>query len=290
MHWLESIAAEAARTHCPVLLIGDPGTGKRALAIRMHHVSHCKEPFEEVDCANANVAAMISNDVAAVLQGGTVYLHNFDELSLPARNVLLAVYSDTRRDNLPRLIAATRQRAYTLGASRHLTGFGHALASVSLLLPPLRRRSEDILVLAEYFRNSYSDLFGRDRARLSNGLSAFFLTYAWPGNIDELDLAIRTLVATADEGVVMEALQASALCKSEGTSDRPIVPLKKAARAATQNAERELICNVLERTDWNRKRAARELQISYKALLYKIKQIGLDEQDRSGLNAGYNEE
>jgi two-component system response regulator AtoC len=157
------------------------------------------------------------------------------------------------------------------------------------MLPPLRRRSEDILVLAESFRNAYSDLFGRNRARLTSGLSAFFLTYAWPGNIDELDLAIKTLVATADEGVVMEALHASALYKPEDTSDR-VVPLKKAARAASQNAERELICNVLERTDWNRKRAARELQISYKALLYKIKQIGLDEQDRSGLNAAYNEE
>jgi two-component system response regulator AtoC len=104
------------------------------------------------------------------------------------------------------------------------------------------------------------------------------LDYAWPGNIRQLENAMKKLVAVGDEELALSDLGSLA---AQPWPPKPggdgSVSLKQAARAASQQAERELILRALERTRWNRKRAARELQISYKALLYKLKQIGLDD-------------
>jgi len=102
-----------------------------------------------------------------------------------------------------------------------------------------------------------------------------FLDYWWPGNIPELETAVRVLVAVGDESIAMSGLR-SMLSRSDGKVDRERMSLKEAARAASRDAERELILKVLTRTRWNRRRAAEELQISYKALLYKLKQIGYE--------------
>jgi two-component system response regulator AtoC len=112
--------------------------------------------------------------------------------------------------------------------------------------------------------------------------------YAWPGNVRELENFIRKLVATGDEPAALDELRQDSDARNGGgyrdaaaDSRGASLSLKDAARAASRQAERELILKVLGRTRWNRKRAAQELQISYKALLYKLKQIGLDDQAAS---------
>jgi two-component system response regulator AtoC len=107
------------------------------------------------------------------------------------------------------------------------------------------------------------------------------LDYPWPGNIRQLENVVRNIVALGDERWALgdpESMAADAGFRGEAIQK---FSLKEAARAASHQAERELILQALDRTHWNRKRAARELQISYKAFLYKVKQIGMEETAES---------
>jgi two-component system response regulator AtoC len=102
-----------------------------------------------------------------------------------------------------------------------------------------------------------------------------FEEYSWPGNVRELENAAKAIVALGDEAVAMGGLRAMLRRPDAGGNGR--ISLKQAARAASREAEKELILRALTRTRWNRRRAAQDLQISYKALLYKLKQIGCSE-------------
>ena len=150
----------------------------------------------------------------------------------------------------------------------------YRVSGVCLRIPPLRQRKEDIPRLVDFFLEKYSREFHSALPALSEPTRVLFQDYAWPGNIRELEDAAKALVALGDESVAMGGLR-SMLQKVDRGSER--VSLKQAARAASREAERELILRVLTRTRWNRRRAAQELQISYKALLYKLKQIGCEE-------------
>jgi two-component system response regulator AtoC len=124
---------------------------------------------------------------------------------------------------------------------------------------------------------------------LSPATMDLLLGHSWPGNIRELENVARKIVALGNEQVAISDLSAvnaprmaeSALASSSATSHVAARSLKEASREASRHAEREMILGQLERTHWNRKRTARDLQISYKALLYKLKQLGLDGSDSS---------
>ncbi len=152
----------------------------------------------------------------------------------------------------------------------------YRIDGVCLRLPPLRRRKEEIPGLVAYFLAKYAALFGRPQFSLSSQSLQILLDHSWPGNIRELENVVKKIVVVGDERIAVADLgpsraeSPSAIGVAEGAS------LKQAARKASREAERELILKALARTRWNRKRAAQELQISYKALLYKLKQIGID--------------
>ena len=148
------------------------------------------------------------------------------------------------------------------------------LNGICLRLPPLRHRKEDIPLLLEHFLRKYSQTFERPLSSLSAGAFQVVMEYGWPGNIRELENFVKKLVAVGNESIMVSELkEALAHAQTAGNGGNGM-SLKRVARAASQHAERELILKALTRTRWNRKRAAQELQISYKALLYKLKQIG----------------
>src|SRR5208283_3820226 len=124
----------------------------------------------------------------------------------------------------------------------------------------------------DWFLSAAARDFCRPVPVLSPETRNFFLEYSWPGNIRELKDAARAIVALGDETLAMGGLR-SLLRRVDRGGNGEKISLKDAARAA----EREIILQVLTRTRWNRRRAAQELQISYKALLYKLKQIGCEE-------------
>jgi len=108
-----------------------------------------------------------------------------------------------------------------------------------------------------------------------------FLDYPWPGNIRQLENAVRNSVALGDEQLALGELEPIGPDRNYHGEAIQKFSLKEASRAASHQAERELILQALQRTHWNRKRAARELQISYKAFLYKVKQIGMEDSAES---------
>ena len=165
----------------------------------------------------------------------------------------------------------------------------YRINGVHLRLPPLRDRKEDISALLEFFFKKYASLFERPEPRVSDSTMNLVLGHSWPGNIRELENVARKIVALGNEELAIHDLAAVGAAKgtepngdgakhSENGNSAPSAPrpLKEAAREASRQAERVLILNQLERTRWNRKKTARDLQISYKALLYKLKQLGLD--------------
>jgi two-component system response regulator AtoC len=168
----------------------------------------------------------------------------------------------------------------------------YRINGVNLRLPPLRDRKEDVPALLEFFFKKYTSLFERPQPKISESTVSLLLRHSWPGNIRELENVARKIVALGDEHLAThdlsvengtkapDPLPAALKIPENGASHVPTGSLKEAARAASRLAERAMILNQLERTHWNRKRAARELQISYKALLYKLKQLGLDGSDR----------
>jgi two-component system, NtrC family, response regulator AtoC len=165
-------------------------------------------------------------------------------------------------------------------AGRFRSELYYRINGVCLRLPPLRDRREDIPLLVEFFLTKYAAQLGRPRPCLSPRTLQILGEHSWPGNIRELENVVKKIVALGDEQLATAELGAAAgETRKTDAAVRHNHSLKAAARAASREAERELIMKALARTRWNRKRAAQELQISYKSLLYKLKQIGFEDSE-----------
>ncbi len=184
--------------------------------------------------------------------------------------------NDDVQRRVPRFICGTsRELEADVKAGKFREDLYYGISGVCLRMPPLRQRKEDIPVLRDWFIAAAARDFCRTVPILSPETQNFFLEYNWPGNIRELKDAARAIVALGDETLAMGGLRS--LLRRVDRAGNEKISLKDAARAASREAEREIILQVLTRTRWNRRRAAQELQISYKALLYKMKQIGCEE-------------
>jgi len=181
-----------------------------------------------------------------------------------------------------RLISATsRNLDEEVRAGRFRNELYYRINGVCLRLPPLRERKDDIPLLVEFMLTKHAAEFGRPRPALSPRTLRVFLEHSWPGNIRELENSVRKIVALGDERLAVADLECAPV-EARAPVDAPETrgySLKAAARAASRGAEREMILKALAHTRWNRKRAAQELQISYKSLLYKLKQIGFEGKD-----------
>lgn len=284
--WLESVSAgmrtveavirELSQNDVPVLVVAERGSGKAAAAGRIHALSsRASESFQVDQGREASEAILVARDG----QGGTVYLQEVGDLSAAAQKELVRQIGLTGAEQrrVPRFICGTsRELEPEVKAGKFREDLYYGISGVCLRLPPLRQRKEDIPVLRDWFLSAAARDFCRAVPVLSPETQNFFLEYNWPGNIRELKDAARAIVALGDEALAMGGLR-SLLRRVDRNGNGERISLKDAARAASREAEREIILQVLTRTRWNRRRAAQELQISYKALLYKLKQIGYEE-------------
>jgi two-component system response regulator AtoC len=284
--WLESVSAgmrtveavirELSQNDVPVLVVAEHGSGKAAAAARIHVLSsHASEPFQVYQGREASEEILAARDG----QGGTVYLQEVGDLSTAAQRELVRQIGLNGNGELqrrvPRFICGTsRELEPEVKAGKFREDLYYGISGVCLRLPPLRQRKEDIPVLRDWFLSAAARDFCRTVPMLSPETQNFFLEYNWPGNIRELKDAARAIVALGDETLAMGGLRSLLRRVDRGGGEK--ISLKDAARAASREAEREIILQVLTRTRWNRRRAAQELQISYKALLYKLKQIGYE--------------
>ena len=293
MRAVELVVANVAATDFPVLLMGESGSGKEAVALEIHRRSRRrKEPFTKIACGALTLESFeplrrkleMNDGQEGGSKIGTLFLDEIADMAPTCQAALLHALPD---DDLAahghalsaRLISTTGRAPLELedvlqrGILRK--DLFYRINGVSLRLPPLRERKEDIPALVEFFLKKSSSLLSQPIPSLSAQLLETFQEYSWPGNIRELENSVKKIVALGDEST---ATGWGALGRAEKgpNGEDEILSLKEAARAASRQVERELILKVLERTHWNRKRAARQLQVSYKALLYKLRQMGLD--------------
>ena len=244
---------------------------------------------------------------------GTIFLDEIGEIPLSLQAKLLQVLQDGVFSHIGgktdvkvnvQVIAATNKilrKAMEEGSFRE--DLFYRLNVVNITLPPLRERREEIPFLVNFFLEKFNHRYNKRYSKLSPDLIKRFMVYDWPGNIRELENLIKQIVVLEDEASVWEKMTSSPSVEvqeptpvqtpipSEPTSIQPspgtnhsikgskYPSLKEVGKNAARKAEEELIRVVLHQTRWNRKKAARMLEISYKALLYKIKEYGLEVND-----------
>jgi len=308
---------QIAPVDVPVFIYGESGVGKEVVA-RMIHMRSTRrsQPFVKVNCA-ALPGELLESELFGFEQGaftgavrskpgkfelaskGTIFLDEIAEMSPHLQAKLLHVLQDHQYSRLGgrhlidvdvRVLAATNldvQEAMRSGRLRE--DLYYRLNVLSLNVPPLRERTAEIPLLFRHFLQKHSAKFNKEVAHPSEHLLEAAIRYPWPGNLRELENFVkRYVILEDDEGSFRELLEMAA--SRQRTSPREeVVPvreqgLKALVRSLKDEAEMEAISDTLEKTHWCRKDAAKILGISYKALLYKIRQFGLD-TGRSGRGA-----
>ncbi len=288
---LNDAANEIAPTDIPVLILGESGAGKDAYARLLHRLSQRHDAqFFKVNCAALDpnqLSRYLRSDEthpSATAAGGTLYLDNVQELDMASQRMLVSTLpeednADSSNGIVVRLISSTAINLEPeIDAGRFRRELYFRLNGACLRLPPLRDRIQDVPALLDYFLGKYSNSLKKSAPYLTEDIIRALSSLSWPGNIRELENLARKMVVFGDAQIAMKDFEWSAAPKQSPQLANQATSLKVAARAASVKAERELILQALDRTHWNRKRAARELQISYKSLLYKIKQIGVSEE------------
>lgn len=304
---LRTAIEEVAAKDVPVMITGERGAGKRTLAHEIHGCTGLEEAgFREINCAEACDARGLSPAVLSALNGNsagvrTLYLSNFDRLNAAAQQQLHNVlcHRPGEHGRSARLICSTSANLDDLCLSGSFREDLHCLVTaICLRMPPLRHRKEDVPILLDEFFGYYAGMFSRSKPEVSREIAQFCSEHGFPGNVRELEEFARIIIAIGDQKIAAGVLRSMAqqsgklnvhgnghgngygngYSHSNGNGYAPTYSLKDAGRAASLRAERELILQVLARTRWNRKRAAEELKISYKALLYKLKKIGADDE------------
>lgn len=292
MKALDRVVAGIAATDIPVLLVGESGSGKQILAAEIHRRSRqVASPFIHVSCGALRVSALnqwlhVQNGNGDGAVSGTLFLDEVSQLETDCQMQLLQALPSG--NGLPgssrfhyRVISATRKDLQEeMRGRRFLEEFYYRINGACLRVPPLRHRREDIPLLIEHFLIKYAAAFERPLPKLGPRTMSLLTDQAWPGNVRELENVVKKIVALGDEEIALADLTASTETR-ESAINLEGLSLKRASRQASLQAERELILKALGKTRWNRKRAAQELRISYKALLYKLKQIGVDESPTS---------
>jgi transcriptional regulator with PAS, ATPase and Fis domain len=292
------LATQVAVTDATVLILGESGTGKELIARAIHAGSARRDgPFVKVDCTALPEGLLESElfghekgaftDASAekpgrfeLAHGGTLFLDEVGELPQSLQAKLLRVLQErafervggTRTISVDvRILAATnRDLAKALKGGQFREDLYYRLNVVPILVPPLRRRPEDILPLAAHFLQRFGARYGKVVPGLSPEAAALLRRYSWPGNVRELEHAIERAVILWERGVIRpEELAVDLMAvASDGLPDQELMTLEE--------LEREYIRRVLRRVRGHKSRAARILGINRKTLLEKRKRYGLE--------------
>ncbi len=303
-----------ANVDVPVLLLGESGTGKEVVARLIHKRSlRGSRTFLKVNCA-ALPADLLESELFGYEAGaftgasrskpgkfelsdqGTFLLDEIGEMPASLQAKLLHVLQDGEFSRLGsrtttkvdvRVLAATNLKIEeAIAAKKFREDLYYRLNAFTIHLPPLRERKEEIPLHLIQAMARYANRYSRTPLPLTPGLVNACVRYSWPGNLRELQNFVKRYLILGDESLVRSELEA----KSEPVaSDAPVAGasaaetgtlrggLKSLVRSVKDEAEIEAISRALEQTRWNRKRAAGLLNISYKALLYKIRQYGIEQ-------------
>ena len=294
-----------------MLLLGESGTGKEVLGRLIHKLSkRAHRTFLKVNCA-AVPADLLESELFGYEQGaftganhskpgkfelcnrGTILLDEIGEMPPLLQAKLLHVLQDQQFSRLGsrsvikvdvRILAATNINIPEALANKRLReDLYYRLNAFTMQIPPLRERKEEIPILLKHSMSRMAERYARAPLPLSPALLQACQNHSWPGNLRELNNFLKRYLILGDEKLAVTEL----LPKNDGTGgisadhsargNESRGGLKSLARDAKDEAEAQAITKALEQTNWNRKQAAVILQISYKALLYKIRQYGIAE-------------
>ena len=295
---------KVAGANVPVLIQGESGTGKDIIARMVHGLSPWKTgPYVKVNCP-AIPGTLLESELFGYEKGaftgaygskpgrvemahrGTLFLDEISELDAALQSKLLQLLQDGQFCRIGaqedkkvevRVVCATNRRLEEeIENGTFRQDLFYRINVVNVALPPLRERRADIVDLANYFLDFYNRKYNCRAKPLSPELMNVLEKYHWPGNIRELENLIKRYVILGNEDAITNDLVAREpqYLNPEINLDGPI-SLKKITRQAVHELEKKVILKVLQNHHWNRKQAARTLGISYRALLYKIREAGL---------------
>jgi two-component system, NtrC family, response regulator AtoC len=312
MRKLRSEAALVANVDIPVLMLGESGTGKEVMARLIHKLSpRAHRTFLKVNCA-AVPADLLESELFGYEAGaftganhpkpgkfelcnkGTILLDEIGEMPTSLQAKLLHILQDGQFSRLGsrsvikadvRILAATNINIPEALATKRLReDLYYRLNAFTLHVPPLRERKEEIPILLKHFMAHQAERYARPPLPISQEMLEACVAHNWPGNLRELSNFIKRYLVLGDEKLAINELKP----KSDGSgaqfspasqgSGSSAGGLKSLARSAKDEAEADAITKALDETNWNRKQAAALLKISYKALLYKIRQYGIAQQ------------
>lgn len=298
------LVEKVAQYDTTVLISGESGTGKELIAKGIHLAGQRSDKnLVSVNCGSIPENLLESEffghqkgaftgadkDKAGLFQeahGGTIFLDEIGELPLPLQVKLLRVLQENEirpvGDTKPirvdvRVIAATKKNLdEEVAQGNFREDLFYRLNVLSILLPPLRERSEDIPLLIDHFINRFNRRLEKNIQSMSADVMSHLLDYSWPGNIRELENIIeRAVVLSDDNQLLPEHLPPELSEKKLGIDTKNILStfsLKEGRRLL----EEKLIVRALEKTDGNRTRASKLLEISHPSLLSKMKEYGID--------------
>jgi len=304
MNGVRDRLAKLAGANVPVLIQGESGTGKDIIARMVHAASPWRTgPWVKVNCP-AIPGTLLESELFGYEKGaftgaygvkpgrvemahrGTLFLDEISELDMALQSKLLQLLQDGQFCRIGaqedkkvevRVVCATnRKLEQEIENGTFRSDLFYRINVLNLHLPPLRERAGDIPDLVAYFLEHHNRKYNCRAKPLSSELMAVLRKYHWPGNIRELENLIKRYVILGNEDVISTDL--APRTADFFSTDIPVdgqISLKKLTRQCVRELERKVILKVLQNHHWNRKKAARALSISYRALLYKIRDAGL---------------
>jgi len=316
MRSLRQTLEQVADTDVTVLIRGESGVGKELVARTAHDISNrAKKPFVKVNCA-ALPEPLLESELFGYEKGaftgatsrktgkfelahkGTIFLDEIGEMSPALQAKLLQVLQDHQFTRLGgnedvnvdvRVVCAThRPLEEMVRQGKFREDLFFRLDVVSVAIPPLRERREEVPFLVETFLRRFSARYRKPLRQPSQALMRMFDGYAFPGNVRELENMIKRIVVLDSEAPILAEIQRTRRKSARGGGEELLsligeiegrageIPLREVGRLVALAAEKNTIAQVLEHTGWNRKAASRLLGVSYKTLLQKIRDCGLE--------------
>ncbi len=307
---VKALIEQVADSELTVLIRGESGTGKEIVARMIHCLSSRKDGvFTKVNCA-AIPRDLLEAELFGYEKGaftgahktkpgrfetankGTIFLDEIGDLPLELQSKLLQVLEQHEFVRVGgvknikvdvRIVCATnRDLEEALKQKVLRDDLFYRLNEITINLSPLRERKEDIPLLVEFFLKKYNDLYNRNFRPPSSQTMKKLEEFDWPGNVRQLENLTKQMVVREDENVIFQTLVKDTETKSLAEekinpSSEKNLSLKKRVSETVAHQEKNLISEVLNKTNWNRRKAAKLLEISYRSLLYKIKEYKLDQ-------------
>jgi two-component system response regulator AtoC len=309
---IKEIARQVAGTDVPVLILGESGVGKEVLARFIHaQAARADKPFIKVNCA-ALPNDLLESELFGYERGaftgamgdkpgkfeladkGTILLDEIGEMSPHLQAKLLHVLQDGEYTRLggrravrvdARVLASTnRKLSEAVSKGQFREDLYYRLDVISIEIPPLRERPQDIPLLCRFFVEKYAARYESSVRELPVGLMDALIRYEWPGNVRQLENVVRRFLILPDLAATLRTLKPPRVEIRMAPQEKP--QFKKVSAEAAEQVEREMVLRTLTQTNWNRKRAAQELGICYKALLNKLKRWNVTDERAMTASSG----